>query len=184
MLFKKLPLSGAYLIFLEPRQDERGIFSRIFCAQEFAARSLETHFVQANMSTNMRAGTVRGMHFQQRPHGEVKVVRCIRGAVFDVIIDVRKKSPTFGHFYSAELTVENGAAMYVPIGFAHGYQALTDGATVHYTVSAFYAPEYEDGIRYSDTSVGIPWPLPIADVSSKDAKLPFLDQSRGFDDGE
>jgi dTDP-4-dehydrorhamnose 3,5-epimerase len=184
MLFKKLSLCGAYLIFPEPRRDERGIFSRSFCAQEFAARSLETRFVQANISTNMRAGTVRGMHFQRRPYGEVKVVRCIRGAVFDVIIDVRKKSPTFGKFCSAELNDENGAAMYVPIGFAHGYQALTDGATVHYMVSAFYAPEYEDGIRHSDTSVGIPWPLPIADVSSKDRKLPFLGQSRGFDDGE
>jgi dTDP-4-dehydrorhamnose 3,5-epimerase len=117
---------------------------------------------------------VRGLHFQQSPHEEVKLVRCIRGSIYDVLVDLRDDSPTYGRSFGAELSEANGLSLYVPSGFAHGYQALTDGATVHYLVSAFYAPDYEDGIHHADPSLGIKWPLPITAVSTRDAQLRFL----------
>lgn len=177
MIFQPSPLQGAYVILPEFRRDARGAFSRAFCVQEFDAHGLETRFVQANISTNTCAGTVRGMHFQNEPHAEVKLVRCIRGAVYDVIIDIRKNLPTFGSYFGAELTECNGAMMYVPKGFAHGYQALTDDAAVHYLVSAFYAPDHEGGIYHADPEVGIDWPLPIGPVSERDAKLQSISDS-------
>ena len=174
MKFEPLPLIGAYLITPEPRTDERGAFLRVFCAREFAAQGLEARYVQANMSTNVRAGTVRGLHFQRLPYAEVKLVRCIHGAVYDVVVDIRKNSPTYGKYFGAELTGENQLAMYVPTGFAHGYQSLTDAAAVHYMVSEFYAPDHEGGIHHADPVISIKWPLPITNVSAKDAKLPHL----------
>jgi len=174
MRFEPTPLPGAHLIALDPRVDERGMFARAFCAQEFAAQGLETVFVQANVSTNRFAGTVRGMHFQRAPHAEVKLVRCIKGAIYDVIVDMRTESDTYLRWFGAELSEDNGAAMYVPKGFAHGYQALTDGATVFYLVSAFYAPQAEGGLRFDDPRLAIAWPRAVTEISAKDAKWPLL----------
>ena len=142
------------MIALEPRVDERGLFARAFCAQEFAAAGLATEFVQANISTNARAGTVRGLHFQRAPHAEVKLVRCVKGALYDVIVDMREGSQTYLRWFGAELSDDNGLMMYVPKGFAHGYQALTDGATAFYMVSAFYAPQAEGGLALRRSQTG------------------------------
>jgi dTDP-4-dehydrorhamnose 3,5-epimerase len=174
MRFAPTPLAGAYLIHLEPRVDQRGTFARAFCAQEFAAHGFETNFVQANVSTNNRAGTVRGMHFQREPDAEVKLVRCVKGAIYDVAVDMRKESPTYLRWFGAELSDENGLAMYVPKGFAHGYQAITGGATVFYFVSAFYAPQSEGGLRFDDPKLSIRWPRPVSEISAKDAAWPLL----------
>lgn len=162
------------MIALEPRVDERGMFARTFCAQEFAAAGLATEFVQANISTNARAGTVRGLHFQRAPHAEVKLVRCVKGALYDVIVDMREGSQTYLRWFGAELSDDNGLMMYVPKGFAHGYQALTDGATAFYMVSAFYAPQAEGGLRYDDPRLAIAWPRAVCDISDKDAQWPLL----------
>jgi dTDP-4-dehydrorhamnose 3,5-epimerase len=172
--FEPTALAGAYLIHLEPRVDERGLFARTFCAQEFAAHGLETSYVQTNISTNARAGTVRGLHFQRAPDAEVKLVRCVKGALYDVIVDMRDESPTYLRWVGAELTDDNGIAMYAPKGFAHGYQALSDGATVFYLVSAFYAPQAEGGLRFDDPKLAITWPRAVSDVSGKDAQWPLL----------
>ena len=174
MRFEQTPLAGSYLVHLDPRVDARGTFARAFCAQEFVAHALETSFVQANISTNARAGTVRGMHFQRAPHAEVKLVRCTRGAIYDVIVDMREGSKTYLRWYGAELSEENGLMMYVPKGFAHGYQALSDGATAFYMVSSFYAPDSEGGLRFDDPRLAIKWPRAISEFSDKDAKWPLL----------
>ena len=174
MRFTPTGLAGAHLIHLEPRVDERGLFARAFCAREFAAQGLETSYLQANISTNARAGTVRGLHFQRAPDAEVKLVRCVKGAIYDVIVDMREGSQTYLRAFGAELSDDNGLTMYVPKGFAHGYQALSGGASVFYMVSAFYAPQSEGGLRFDDPRLAIKWPRPVADVSDKDAKWPLL----------
>lgn len=174
MRFEPTALAGAYLIHLEPRVDERGLFARAFCAQEFAAQGLETSYVQSNISTNARAGTVRGLHFQRAPQAEVKLVRCVKGAIYDVIVDMRAGSPTYLRWFGAELSEANGLMMYVPKDFAHGYQALSDGASVFYMVSAFYAPQAEGGLRFDDPKLAIEWPRVVSDVSEKDARWPLL----------
>jgi dTDP-4-dehydrorhamnose 3,5-epimerase len=172
--FEPTGLAGAYLIHLEPRVDERGLFARTFCAKEFGAHGLETAFVQTNITVNARAGTVRGLHFQRPPDAEVKLVRCVKGALYDVVVDMRENSPTYRRWFGAELSDDNGIAMYAPKGFAHGYQALSDGATVFYLVSAFYAPQAEGGLRFDDPNLAIPWPRAVSDVSGKDAQWPLL----------
>lgn len=174
MRFIPTPLTGAFVIELELRGDERGMFARAFCAREFTEQGLESSFVQANISSNRRVGTVRGMHFQRGDDAEVKLVRCVRGAIYDVIVDMREGSETYLRWFGAELSQDNGRMMYVPKGFAHGYQALTDEATVFYMVSAFYAPDQECGIHHADPAIGIKWPLEITAVSTKDANLPWL----------
>ena len=174
MRFTPTGLAGAYLIHLAPNVDERGLFARAFCAREFAAHGLETSYVQANISTNARAGTVRVMHFQRSPDAEVKLVRCVNGAIYDVIVDMREGSQTYLRSFGAELSDEQGLMMYVPKGFAHGYQALTNGASVFYMVSAFYAPHSEGGLRFDDPKLAIKWPRAVADVSDKDARWPLL----------
>lgn len=174
MRFEPIPLAGGCLIHLDPSADPRGTFARAFCAQEFAAAGLETSFVQTNISANARAGTVRGMHFQREPNAEVKLVRCTKGAIYDVIVDMREGSQTYLRWFGAELSEENALTMYVPKGFAHGYQALSDGATVFYMVSAFYAPESEGGLRFDDPKLSIRWPRIVADISDKDAKWLLL----------
>lgn len=175
MRFDPTGLEGSYLIGLDKRGDERGFFARAFCAEEFAAADLETNFLQANLSFNASAGIVRGMHFQTGKHAEVKLVRCVSGEIFDVIVDLREDSPTHLRWFGARLTADNGDLMYVPRGFAHGYQALTDGATVHYMVSAPYAPEAEGALHHADPRVGIEWPVPVTETSEKDAAVPFLE---------
>lgn len=174
MRFQPTILPGAWLVGLEPHADERGIFARAFCAREFANHGLVTTYVQANISTNRRRGTVRGMHFQRAPHAEVKLVRCIYGAIHDIIVDLRPESPAYLQSFGAELNSENGLALYVPEGFAHGYQAITDGATAHYMVSACYAPAHEGGVRHDDPALRICWPLPVTDISPKDASWPLI----------
>jgi dTDP-4-dehydrorhamnose 3,5-epimerase len=179
MKFTPLNLKGAYLIALEPRSDARGTFARAFCAREFAEMGLEAAYVQENISSNVRAGTLRGMHFQRAPHAEVKLVRCIHGAIFDAIVDLREESSTFAKSFGAELSVENGLMLYVPAGFAHGYQALSDGATAHYLVSAYYEPSAEGGVRYDDRNFGIDWPMPVSHISERDAAWPQFEIRRG-----
>jgi dTDP-4-dehydrorhamnose 3,5-epimerase len=169
VIFKGLPLQGAFLIDIELRQDDRGMFARVFCAREFEAQGLNPRIVQCNVSTNLRRGTLRGMHFQRAPFAEVKIVRCTRGALYDVIIDIRPASPTYLKWFSVELTEESHRMIYVPEGFAHGYQALTDGCEAFYMVTQFYSPEHEGAIRWDDPLFCIPWPVMPPFLSPKDA---------------
>lgn len=172
MRFTETPLKGAYLIDLEKRGDERGFFARFFCENEFAQHNLVTRFVQINNSLSAQRGTLRGMHYQLPPSGEVKVVRCIRGSLYDVIVDLRPKSPTYLKWFGHELTAENRTMMCVPVGFAHGFLTTSDDAEALYLVSSFYAPEAERGLRYNDPRIGIQWPFAPAVVSSKDESHP------------
>jgi dTDP-4-dehydrorhamnose 3,5-epimerase len=170
--FTETPLAGAFLIDLEPSGDERGFFARAFCAREFEAHGLDARIVQANLSRNVKRGTVRGMHYQRAPFEEVKMVRCVAGAIYDAIIDLRPDSRTYLQWFGVELTREDGRMLYVPGGFAHGYQALTDDSEVLYLVSQFYAPDHEAAIRWNDPRFAIPWPLADVSVSPKDAAHP------------
>ena len=174
MRFTQTPLANGYLIELDRHPDQRGMFARAFCAREFATLGLETVFVQANISSNVSAGTLRGLHFQREPHAEVKLVRCINGSIYDVIVDLREGSATQYRWFGAELSQDNGLAMYVPKGFAHGYQTLTDGAAVFYFVSTFYAPEAESGLRFDDPRLAIRWPRAVTELSAKDATWPLV----------
>lgn len=172
MRFLETDLNGAQLIDLEPAHDHRGFFSRTFCVREFAAHGLETNFVQHNLSYSATRGTLRGMHFQTPPHAEVKVVDCAKGAIWDVIIDIRPQSRTFKQWRGFELTAENRRQLYIPAGFAHGFQTLSDDAEVRYLISAFYEPSAASGLRYDDPAFVIPWPLPITVISDKDRLWP------------
>jgi dTDP-4-dehydrorhamnose 3,5-epimerase len=174
MRFAPMSLSGAYLIELEPRSDARGTFARAYCANEFAAQGLMDSFVQGNISANLKSGTVRGLHFQYAPHAEAKLVQCVKGSVYDVIVDIRKESATYLRWAGVELSDSNGVMIYVPAGFAHGYQTLIDGANVLYLVSEFYTPKAEGGLRYSDPKLGIRWPLAVSEISEKDGRWPLL----------
>ena len=158
MIFTEIRLEGAYLVKPEKREDERGFFARGWCIKEAEAQGLAGAMVQSNISYNKKKGTLRGMHFQVNPHQEVKIVRCVRGAIFDVIVDLRPTSPTFCQWYGVELTQDNGYMLYVPENFAHGYQTLTDGAEVHYLVSEYYTPQAEQGVRFDDPAFAIKWP--------------------------
>ena len=173
MLFEETSLPGAFVIELERREDERGFFARSWCAREYAEQGLDTRLVQANLSWNPRQGTLRGMHFQRAPLAEVKVVRATRGAIYDVIIDLRPDSSTFKKWIGVELTAENRRALYVPEGFAHGFQTLVPDCEVHYLVTEFYTPSAEGGVRWNDPAFGIEWPDPMhAFLSEKDAGWP------------
>lgn len=172
MKFTETPLGGAFVIDIEPRRDERGFFARTFCANEFRDHGLKANIVQANVSRNLSKGIVRGMHYQRAPRAEVKIVRCVAGAIFDAIIDIRPESPTYLRWFGVELTRDDGRMLYVPEGFAHGYQALTDDSEVLYLVTEFYAPDHEAAIRWNDPRFGIRWPLSDVSVSPKDAAHP------------
>ncbi len=174
MKFTKTPLESAYLIDLQKREDERGFFSRLFCQKEFEQLGLETKFVQVNNSLSVLPGTLRGLHYQKAPKEEVKIVRCIRGALFDVIVDIRENSPTFGKWFGEELSAENRRMMYVPKGFAHGFISLLPNTELVYFVSEFYSPEHEGGIRWDDPNVNIAWPKTPSVISDKDRNLPHL----------
>jgi len=169
MLFSPTTLKDAMLIDIEKRGDDRGYFARTMCRDEFAAHGLVSEFVQANHSYNRMRGTLRGMHFQRAPHEEVKLVRCVRGAILDVIIDLRPASPTYRKWEGFELSAENGRLLYVPGGFAHGFQTLVDDVDVTYQVSHPYTPTAEGGVRYDDPAFGIEWPEPVTVISPKDA---------------
>lgn len=176
MIFAQTRLEGAYIIELERRTDERGFFARTWCQREFAATGLEQRFVQANLSYSRRRGTLRGMHYQVPPFSEAKLVRCVRGALYDVIIDLRRNSKTYKQWIGVKLSGENHKMLYVPEGFVHGFQTLEDDTDVVYQVSQFYSPESERGVRYDDPAFGIVWPLKVEVVSEKDRSWPdFVD---------
>jgi dTDP-4-dehydrorhamnose 3,5-epimerase len=172
MQFRATSLRDAYVIYLEPVRDDRGFFARTFCVREFASHGIETNFPEHSVSLSTRKGTLRGMHYQQLPHGEVKVVRCLRGTIWDVIIDIRPASPTYRRWQGLELSSANGRQLYVPKGFAHGFQALVDEVEVNYLISEPYIPEAARGIRYNDSAFGIVWPLPIVAISPRDMSWP------------
>jgi len=174
MKFTETPLKGAFVVEHDPRADDRGYFARAYCKDELAAVGADYDFVQANMSGNVNAGTLRGLHYQDETAPEAKFFRCIKGAVYDVIVDMRKGSDTYLQWFGIELTAENRKALLVPPLFAHSYLSLTDGAEVFYQASHAYAPGAERGVRYDDPSVGIKWPHPITDISEKDLKWPDL----------
>jgi dTDP-4-dehydrorhamnose 3,5-epimerase len=176
MRYHPTPLPGAYVVELEKRGDERGFFARFFCTKEFEQQGLEKNFVQVNNSLSAHKGTLRGMHYQLSPKGEDKLVRCIKGSIYDVILDVRENSPTFGKSFGCELSAENRLMMYVPKGFAHGFVTLQDDTEALYLVSEFYAPELERGIRWNDPHFNIQWPLKPTIISDKDAKHPDFNQ--------
>jgi dTDP-4-dehydrorhamnose 3,5-epimerase len=158
VIFVETRLPGAFLVELEPRKDERGAFARTWCRTEFAARGLSDEISQCSLSRNTRAGTLRGLHFQTEPHAETKLVRCTRGAIFDVIVDLRTESETEGEWLGVELSSSDGTALYVPKGFAHGFQTLVDETEVFYTMSDPYVPEASTGVRWDDPTLGIEWP--------------------------
>lgn len=172
MKFTETKLKGAFIVELEKREDSRGFFARTFCKNEFEAHGLESNIVQTNMSQTLKKGTLRGMHFQKAPYGETKLVRCTRGAVYDVIIDLRPESVTFKQWFGIELTAENHTMLFVPRGFAHGFVTLVDDCEVMYEVSQFYTPEADSGVRYNDPAFGIVWPTEILEVTEKDANHP------------
>ncbi|HZZ62627.1 MAG TPA: dTDP-4-dehydrorhamnose 3,5-epimerase [Roseiarcus sp.] len=175
MRFLKAPLEGAYTIELEKRGDPRGFFARLFCEKEFGQAGLETRFVQINNSFTGSKGTLRGLHYQLPPAAEVKVARAIRGALFDVIVDLRPGSPTCLKWFGAELTDDNRKMMYVPRGFGHGFVTLTDNVEMLYLHSAFYDPEAERGLRWNDPAIGVEWPIEPREISDKDRNWPDFD---------
>ena len=174
MIFEPLPLSGAYRIRPAPAVDDRGFFARRFCSRTFAERGLETDFVQRSISFNHRRGTVRGLHMQMPPFAETKIVRCTRGAAFDVIVDLRAGSQTYRRWHGEELTAENRVMIYVPKGFAHGFQTLSDATELDYEITPEYRPDAARGIRFDDPALAIPWPLANPLLSPRDAALPPL----------
>ena len=176
MKFTTLPLQGALRIDLEPRGDERGFFARLFCTAEFAALGLTTQWAQCNISFSAELGALRGLHFQRPPMAEVKIVRCLRGAVWDVIVDLREGSATFGQWHGEFLNEANRAMLYIPVGFAHGFQTLTAGVEMLYFHSTPYKADHEDGLRWDDPTVAVKWPHPVTVTSARDAALPALEK--------
>ena len=174
MKFTETKLKGAFIVEMEKREDPRGFFGRAFCKKEFEALGLNGNILQANASGNPAKGTLRGMHFQNKPFEEVKMIRCTRGAVYDVIIDLRKDSPTHKQWIGVELSVENAKLLYIPEGFAHGYLTLKDDSDVFYLVTQYYAPGSDSGVRYNDPAFKIEWPkdVPIKLMTDKDRNWP------------
>lgn len=174
MKFIPLSLSGAYEVQLEPRSDERGFFARMYCDDEFAANGLNTNWAQINMSHSVEVGTLRGMHFQRSPHREVKLVRCLRGTVADVIVDLRSESDTYGKHVTIELSGDLRNAIYIPEGFAHGFQTLKSNSELQYFHSSPYTPSSEGGVNPLDPALAIDWPLEPRNLSERDTTLPRL----------
>lgn len=177
MIFEQTKLKGAYLIQIKELTDDRGFFARTWCQKEFEEHGLVPRVVQANMSFNRKKGTLRGMHYQASPYEETKLVRCTRGAIYDVIVDLRADSQTCCQWIGAELTADNHQMLFVPEGFAHGFQTLEDDTDVAYQVSQFYAPGAERGARYDDAAFGIDWPLAVDVISDKDKSWPEYPRS-------
>ncbi len=174
MIFRETKLRGAYIIDVEPREDERGFFGRSFCQKEFKERGLKAEVAQCNVSFNRRKNTLRGMHFQLPPKAEAKLVRCTRGRIYDVIIDLRPGSPTYCQWEAVELTANNYRALYIPEAFAHGFQTLEDNSEVFYQMFEFYSPENSSGVRWDDPAFNIAWPLASPIISERDRAYPFL----------
>lgn len=175
MLFHPTELGGVVLVELEPHVDDRGMFARTYCEAEFAAEGLPTDFPQCNLSTNDRLGTLRGLHFNLEPHGESKLVRCVRGAIHDVVVDLRQGSPTRFRHLGIQLTADNRLALFVPAGFAHGFLTLRRDTDVYYHMGSRYVPSAARGLRWNDSTLGIDWPTTPAVVSATDASYPDLD---------
>jgi dTDP-4-dehydrorhamnose 3,5-epimerase len=175
MIFAESPLAGAYVVDPERIEDERGFFARTWCAREFEAMGLDPRLSQCNVSFNARRGTLRGMHYQAEPHEEAKLVRCTLGAIFDVIVDLRPSSATLRRWFGVELSAENRRMLYIPPGFAHGFQTLADGSEVFYQMSESFHPGSARGIRWDDPSVAIDWPSEVLVISEKDRGFPLLD---------
>lgn len=174
MLFEPTNIAGLVAIRLERHVDERGSFARLFCRDEFAAQGLTSSFVQASLSVTERAGTLRGMHFQRAPYAEVKFVRCIRGAIHDVVADLRPDSPSYLHWQAFDLSAHGDLSLYIPAGCAHGFQTLQDDCEVLYQMDVPYQPGFADGFRFDDPALGIDWPLPITVIAEKDLEWPPL----------
>lgn len=175
MIFNETKVKGTYIIDIERREDSRGFFARAFCQKEFEAHGLKPIIAQANVAFNVKKGTVRGMHFQYPPSAETKLVRCTRGAILDIIVDLRPESPTYLEHIAVELSEDNQRSLYVPERFAHGYQVLRDKTETSYQVGEFYAPGCEGGLRHDDPRLGLQWPMPVAVISEKDAMWKLLD---------
>jgi dTDP-4-dehydrorhamnose 3,5-epimerase len=180
MIFTETPLSGVYVVELEKRGDDRGFFARTFCAREFSEHGLQTQFVQINTSSSADPGTIRGLHYQRPPAEETKLIRCIQGALWDVVVDVRPCSPTYLQSVGVELSAENGKQMYVPKGFAHGFMTLQPNTIAVYMADAYYTPDLEEGFRWNDPGLSVTWPLPATVVSKKDKTWPLLQDTDGL----
>lgn len=174
MKFTACPLAGAYIVEPEPHEDHRGSFARVWCRQEFAAHGLDDRLVQCNTSWNRHNGTLRGMHYQTLPGAETKLVRCLRGALLDVIVDLRPKSPTFMRWHGVELSQSDPRMLYIPMGFAHGFMTLADDTEILYFMSDYHAPTLARGFRWNDPRIGIQWPLTPHMLSDRDAAYPDL----------
>lgn len=177
MTFTATPLTGAWSIDLQPFSDERGWFARYYCKNEFQAIGHSKEWVQMNQSVSYTAGTLRGLHFQHPPFAETKLVRCIAGAVYDVIVDLRSGSSTFLQWFGTELSATNNRMLYIPEGFAHGFQTLAKDSALLYHHTEFYAPGAEGGLRYDDPALGVDWPLPVVVISERDARHPYVDKN-------
>lgn len=177
MTFAETTLSGSFVVDLNVFSDDRGWFARTFCKKEFEQIGHTKEWVQLNHSVTYKKGSIRGMHFQYPPHGEIKMVRCIAGAVFDVVIDLRSGSPSFLQWFGTELSASNKKMLYIPEGFAHGFQTLTDNCELIYHHTSFYTPGAEGGIRYDDKKIDITWKLPVVEISERDKNHPYLDES-------
>jgi len=177
MIFTETILKGSYEISLTPHGDSRGWFARTYCKKEFEQIGHQQEWVQLNHSFSSQKGTVRGMHFQHAPFAEIKMLRCIAGSVYDVIVDLRKDSPTFLKWFGTELSAENKKMLYIPAGFAHGFQTLTDDVELIYHHTGFYTPSAEAGIRYNDSAINIAWPLAVSEISERDTNHPLIDST-------
>jgi dTDP-4-dehydrorhamnose 3,5-epimerase len=177
LIFHKTELNGAFIVEPKPREDERGKFARVFCKREFSEIGHEKEFVQFNHSVNKVKGTVRGMHFQRSPHREIKLVRCIRGSVFDVIVDLRSGSATYQKWFGEIISETNMKMMYIPEGFAHGFQVLEENSELLYHHTAYYTPEAEGGINPTDALVDIKWPVPISLLSDRDRSFEMMNSN-------
>lgn len=176
MIFRETKIKGLYVIEPEVKTDERGYFARTFCQEELQKNGLSFNIVQMNRSLTKKKGTIRGMHFQKEPKAEGKIVSCLRGAVYDVAVDLRPGSPTYGQWVAVELTADNRLMFYIPKSFAHGFQALTDDCELQYLMSEFYSPEQASGVRWDDPFFKIEWPLPVSFISEKDRNWPLTER--------
>lgn len=177
MIFEQTKLPGSYIVTVSPIGDSRGWFARTYCKDEFSSISHDKEWVQINHSFSAQKGTIRGMHYQLAPHSEIKLVRCTAGEVFDVIVDLRKNSPTFLKWFGVVLSAENKKMLYIPAGFAHGFQTLTDNVELIYHHSEFYQPSAEAGLNYNDPQVNIKWPLPVTGISDRDKLHHFIEST-------
>lgn len=176
MTFEETALKGAFVVGMQRREDDRGFFARTFCQKEFADHGLKPVIAQANVAFNRYKGTLRGMHFQYPPAAETKLVRATRGAILDIIVDLRPESPTYLEHVAVELSADNSRSLFVPERFAHGYQVLEDGTETTYQVGEFYTPEMEGGLMFDDPRLGLEWPLPVTEMSPKDQQWRLLDE--------